>query len=783
MNDKSKQTLRLLPIAAALLLLYTNAYSETSPEVLELTTPSSSIGVGMGAVNSGSNTKRFFQYSGLSSNTFILQDIEINKRDEATGMWTTISAKNIGLETREVNFSQQKQGTWKYAIDYNEIVRFDPYIIHTGMTGVGTATPTINLIATPSMPAAWEASNGLAASNGVQGNDVEMKLKRTAYGLSGDLWITPELQAEVAFKSSVKKGARMFGRVGMASSDMKNNPDATGASVNGNWAVLLMPEPINSNTTTLEGHLNFNRDKLALSLGYYGSYYVNQYGSLQGNVPGTLNRGALWSNCATVGCSTVQQLASAPVALPPDNQSHQYYLSGNYVFANATHSNFKLSYTSSSQNESFAAMGLTPASSAPGSLGGLVSTTLAQVGMTMRPLKELSMNASLRYENRDDQTPVFVYNTSGVANNALNGTTNWASGSQTRTTMKLDGIYRLQGGYSAMLGLDWERKAIPLPPANTALFSKQIFFRPVLTEIGIKSELRKGISETVNGALGVEFKQRRGKSTDWVTTSGTLGNTLVAFDPTAAAVPGNAGGNYVLPDMYMDRDRTKLRGNVDWEASPTLSTQMAVEHAQDNFLRAFPTSITPAQVAPVEAGARKIISDSVSFDSTYIINDDWKLNGFWTRSYSRWNVNKANFGDDTKNAADTLGMSIGGNASSDWVVALDIIATRDKTSFKNIVAAGNFGVAGNIAGWAGQASPGNYLPAIHYRTDKVNLRGKYALDKVSDVLLALSYQHFKTDDWQWGYNGVPFLYSDNTTVSQPASQALKYLSASYLLRF
>jgi hypothetical protein len=128
-------------------------------------------------------------------------------------------------------------------------------------------------------------------------------------------------------------------------------------------------------------------------------------------------------------------------------------------------------------------------------------------------------------------------------------------------------------------------------------------------------------------------------------------------------------------------------------------------------------------------------------------------------------------------------MSLSGQASSDWMVGLDIISTRDKTTFNNIVAAGSYGTAGNIAGWDGQSLPGNYLPVIHYRTDKLNLRGKYILNKSSDVLLGMVYQHFRTDDWQWGYNGVPFIYSDNTTVSQPTTQSLKYLSASYLLRF
>lgn len=784
MNKNFKNEFRLLPVAAAILLIWGNAYAEISPEVMALTTPESFVGIGVGKVTSGSNTKRFSQFTGLSNSTSILQDLEIVKRDDAAGLWTTVSARNIGLETRELNFSQKKQGLWKYAIDYNEIVRLDPYVIHTGMTGVGTTRPTINLIETPSMPAAWATENGLAASNGVPGSDLELKLKRTAYGLSGDRWITPELQVEIVFRNEDKKGARMFGRVGMPSyKDMRNNPDATGASANGGWAILLTPEPIDSNTRTIEGKLNFGRDKLALSVGYYGSFYVNQFGSMSPNVPGTLNRGTLWTNCATVGCSTVQQLVSAPVALPPDNQSHQYFLSGNYAFSDTTRSNFKLAYTTSIQNESFAAMGLTPSASAPGSLGGVVNTTLLQFGLTMRPLKELTLNTSLRHEDRADKTPIYVYNTSGVANNALNGTTNWSSGSQTRTTLKVDGIYRLPEGYSAMFGVDWERKKTPLPPANTSLFSRQIFFRSALTETGIRAELRKAISMSAIGALGFEYKQRRGDDNGWVTTSGTVGNALVGFDPAAPAVVSDAGGNYVLPDMYMDRNRTKLRGNVDWEATEKLVVQAVVEHAQDKYLRAFPASITPAQVVPIDAGARNITSESVSLDSTYQITDDWKVNGYWTHSYNRWNVNKANLGDDTRNTGDTLGLGVSGKASTHWTVGLDILSAHDKTTFNNVVANGNVGGAGNIAGSPAQPLPGNYLPSITYQTDKVNLRGKYALDKASDMLLRLTFQHFKTDDWQWGYNGVPFLYSDNTTVSQPMSQSLRFISATYVLRF
>ncbi len=776
MSKDTNRTFRLLPIAAAILLAYGPAYGEED-DVTQMITPDSSVTVGMAAGNKGNEAKRFSQYSGYNQNASLILDMEMNKRDKETGLWTTINARNLGLETRELSFSQNKQGDWKYQLDYNEIVRRDPYVIHTGMTGVGTTTPTINLIATPAMPAAWATANGLVASNGVAGSDVELKLKRTALGVSGNKWLTPEMQVEVSFRNEQKQGARMFGRAGLDSSDMKLRPNNVGTSANGGWAVLLTPEPIDSVTRQLETKLNYFKDSLAVTGGYYGSFYVNNNGSLSPIAPASLNRGLLWTNCALAGCSTVQQLASSAVALPPDNQAHQLYLSGNYAFSETTRSNFKVSYTHATQNENFVAMGLVPAVGAPGSLGGVVDTKLAQVGLSMQPLKALSVNASLRYEDRADKTPVYVYNTNGITGNALNNTTNWPSGSQTRTTAKLDGIYRLDSGYSISLGGDWERKATPLPPANTALFANQVLFRPVLNEYGVHTEVRKALSETVNGALGLEYKERKGDDNAWVTTSGTTAlvppNALVAFNPASAA------GNRVLPQMYMDKIRTKVRGNLEWEATEALSLQAVIEHAQDQFQRAAPIV---AQIVPVIAGARTVVNDSLTLDSSYMVNDVWRSNAYVTRSYNRWSVNKVNLGDDTKSTEDSLGVSITGKLTSSISVGVDVSATHEQTTFKNVVATGGTTTAqGNIPGFG--VIPGNYLPNINYRTKKLNLHGKYAIDKISDIQMAFIFQQFKTDDWQWGYNGVPFLYSDNTTVSQPMTQNMRFIGASYILRF
>jgi MtrB/PioB family decaheme-associated outer membrane protein len=766
MSKITSKQFNLAPVAAVVLLTFGSAYAQVSPEVKEQTTPESVISVGVGAISSERDAARFGQYTGFNKYGALLLDIELIKRDDLEGLWTTLTGRNLGLESRELSFSQQKQGSWKYTVDYNEMVRYDPYVITTGMTGIGTANPTVNLIQRPNgISPAWATANGFTASNGVPGHEEQLKLKRTAVGLSGDVWINSGLQMEVNFRNEQKQGARMFGRVGIDSSDMQLRPNAVGASANGGWAVLLTPEPIDAVTKAIEAKLNYNRGDLSLSGGYYGSFYTNNFGSLSPNVPGTLNRGVLWTNCATAGCSTIPQLAAAPVALPPDNQAHQLYLSGTYAFSQATRANFKVAYTHATQDESFVGTGLTPSVNAPASLGGVVDTTLMQAGLTMRATKDLSVNANVRYEDRADKTPSYAYNTNGVAGSALNNTINWASGSQTRTTAKVDGIYRLPSGYSATVGMDWENKKTPLPPANSSIFTNQVVFRSATDETGIHAVLRKIMSESLNGSVGYEIKQRRGSSSDWY-TGGAGGAAPLNVNP--------ATSNFVLSDLYMDRDRTRVRGSLDWSATDSFALQAVLEHGHDFYYREGPY---PVGAFGEIAGARVISSDALTLDASYKLSEDWRVNGFWTHSENRWKVNKASLADDTQNYTETFGLTMRGKVTSRLGVGLDFLMTNDKTSFQNMPA------AGNIAGYAGQTQPGNFLPDINYNNKKVNLYGMYDLDKKSAIRVNVVYQEFTTDDWQWGYAGVPYVYSDNTTVSANLNQTMTFVGVSYIYKF
>ena len=148
------RTLKTLPgfslniVALALLSAFGSAYAEE--DVAALARPDSSVSVGAAGVTNSSKDRSFFgQYSGLRrEDGYLLLDLDFIKRDDATGTWTTLQGRDLGLETREIRFGQQKQGDWKYSFEYNEMVRHDPRTINSSLVGAGSNAPVVSRLAT-----------------------------------------------------------------------------------------------------------------------------------------------------------------------------------------------------------------------------------------------------------------------------------------------------------------------------------------------------------------------------------------------------------------------------------------------------------------------------------------------------------------------------------------------------------------------------------------------------------------------------------------------------------
>jgi MtrB/PioB family decaheme-associated outer membrane protein len=741
-------------IAVALAPVFSLAHAADEADTAQLTKPDiAAVSVGAGAVSGdGKSRSLFTQYNGLRKNDlYLLLDWDFIRRDDATGMWTIFEGRDLGLDTREVRFLQQRQGDWKYYGEYSELVRFYPRTINTSLEGAGTTTPTVSLLPAPGT-----------------GSDLDLNTKRKGVSLGGEKWIAPNLMFEATFKNEDKDGARIFGRGFTCPSGAAPTPVCTALAAGANqWALLLLPEPINSTTRQFEAKLNYIGDKFALTAGYYGSFYNNDNGSLNPTVVGNLNNplgrpmGVDGSVPLTAGLRNILQL---PVALPPDNQAHQFYLSGNYAFTPTTRATFKLAYTHATQKDDFAGNGFTDAPAGVNNYGGVVNTTLAQFGLTARPLPKLSLNANLRYEDRKDESPLALYNIEG-ANRFTNGTY-----SLKKTSGKLEGTYQLPANFRGTLGVDYEAldrgqfsspECIDLGDGDCRGDSIAGIsgLRAKTDETSYRAELRRAMSDTFSGAISYVHGKRDGSS--WLKP-----NALPDTGTTPVSDDAIFNRTAIFPMIFMDRTRDKVKVSADWSPMDRLSLQFMLEEGKDKYS------------APTTKGLRDTVVRLYSVDASYAVSEAWKLRAYYTYSEQTIHVSHSTgYIADLKDRNNTAGIGIVGKLTGRIDVGADLLYMNDRNIYAQT--ADELASATNVAFLAQSGG----LPDVTFRDLRLTLFAKYALQKNGDIRVDLVHDRQRLNEWTWGFNGVPFLYSDNTTVSLNPTQNVTFISVRYIYKW
>jgi MtrB/PioB family decaheme-associated outer membrane protein len=446
-------------LAAALLLAFGGAWAQEanpSPDEIrkDLYTPDSRISVGVGY--QASDNRRFGQYRNLSDEgAYGLLDLDLVKRDDATGTWLKLKGRNLGLDGREMRFDHERQGDWSYFIQNNQMSRSEPLIVKTGLQGIGTGQQTVNKDAPK--------------------RDVNLKVDHDIYAVGVRKFVGNGVDIRVSAKQDEKKGDRMYGR-------------GTGTTME------FLTEPIDHVTRQWEVVAGYADRKLQLSGGYSGSAYENKMPVLK-----------------VVG-GDAALAAFNQLALPLSNSAHQLHLAGGYNWSDSTRSSFKLSRSVAYQNETFdpAFTSVRPNDS----LNGKVATTLAFADLTMRPMDRLDVTGILRYENRDDQTPTDVsYLTPANAAALLSATGFYKPRQLTQLKGTLEAGYRLDGGYRLVGSLEQEDMnrnrigtTLGIPPVV------KIGFPENTTETTERIEIKRTMSETLNGGLALIHSDRSGST-------------------------------------------------------------------------------------------------------------------------------------------------------------------------------------------------------------------------------------------------------------------------------
>lgn len=192
MNAHARPVFPLTAIAAALLAGFGPVLAAESEEVARLTRPQSTIEFGLGYADS--DGRRFGQYTGINEGGgYGLLDLNLVRRDDATGTWLRFTGRNLGLDNRELRFEHERQGNWRYFVDFSQTPRFEPYIVNSVVTGIGSPNLTLPVVLTT-------------------GANVDLKTKREAIGLGFDKLLPGNLNLQVRFRNEEKNGARISGR-------------------------------------------------------------------------------------------------------------------------------------------------------------------------------------------------------------------------------------------------------------------------------------------------------------------------------------------------------------------------------------------------------------------------------------------------------------------------------------------------------------------------------------------------------------------------------------------
>ncbi len=667
MNRHTGFVFRLTATAAAV-LAGVGAYAAEGDEITALTKPESNIEFGLGYVNK--DGPRFGQYSGLNEKgSYGLLSGSLIKRDDATGTWLKLSGRNLGLESRELRFEHNRQGNWGYFIDYGVTPRFNPYTVNTGLSGIGTASQTIN---------------GTALRN------VELKTKREAVTLGFSKNLPAGWDVQVRFRNEEKDGARQWGQGG--------SPPP----------VNFLTDPINQTTRQLDAILGYTGEKLQLSGGYYGTLFENHNTVLN-----------------VLGLTAV----FPQMALPPGNQSHQLHLSGGYSFTPTTRGTFKLAYARATQNEAFF---VAPTRNTRSDLGGAVDTTLLQMGIVARPMPKLSLRANLRYEDRDDKTPLALYTTVG-ATSSLDGFNEPRS---IRTLAgKLEASYALPMSLRLTGGVDYDEKK-----RNTFRVAS-VSRRERTDETSYRVELRRSMSETLTGSLAYIHSDRDGSP---FLTTVRNDNTL--------------GSNLTAPIHLADRKRDKVRLLADWQATEQLSLQFRVDQSRDNY----------DQRAGSTLGAQKGEASGYSVDAAYAFSDKWQASAWISRDDTRYEQltrpNPNMWQAKLRNVGDSFGLGVRGKPLSRLAIGGDLSQSdmRDENRQQALT-----GTAAAM------------VPDFSAKLTKLNLFAKYAVNKNVDFRLNYIYDRFSTDDWTW----TNWTYSDGTRVLASPTQTVHFIGVMMNYRF
>lgn len=771
---RTSTLLRLLPMLCVLPACWpTVGCAQWIEDEESLTTPANTLEIGTGYQTQG--RYKAGEYDGLTTQG--LQPIgQLSLRggghyqSDDVSSWQ-IEAVNLGLRSQALSVDYGEQGSYRLRAEYDQLphARSDTFL--TPYQGVGSPQLTL--------PSAWPSpynSRPTTASNPATLTALDQTLHhsnletlRTRYSLKSDVELSPHWQFSAGFQREQKDGLQAMAM-------------AFGASP-GNALSVTIPQLVSTQTDTLNLGFQFSQERDFVSLRYSAAFFHNRQ-------PLTSVDSPLYVASAL----PVNHLLSAP-----DNQFHQIALEGAWQLAPRSRLTLHGSYGQMLQDQPFISVpGLT---GAPDSLHGKIAVSSFAARLHHQASQKLTLNASYRYEDRDNQTPSRSYALlasqfgsevgSGIASRKGSYTNDPYVNlpySKTSQTAALEAVYDLGRSRRGTLSYQQESLQRRCNVAGEASCVEVSHTR----EDTLRGEYRQSLSEDLAGRLSYSYGWRRGSDYQKLAENLELAGMRKYF--------------------LADRDRNKLRGQLDWSVSDPLHLTTSLDVNQDRYTHS-PYGLQDAK------------SWAWTLDGSYQWDEQFSMNLFYTLEQIRSTFRNSNGGTA---ATDSSGTTLANSSTTDLTVP-ELAGAQWTGDLRDTVHTFGAGIqrkglwSGKLelnADWVwssaltrylirgGACSGASYpqnatqtqlntwlanctltanapsaLPDVLSRNSELRLQGKYHLDRYSAIRMMYRYRFLSSVDY--AYDSLNQSLNSKLLLNgeQSPYYSTHYLGMSYLYQF
>jgi MtrB/PioB family decaheme-associated outer membrane protein len=609
----------------------------------------------------------------------------------------------------------------------------------------------------------------------------------------------------------------------------KNGTQALGAPIVAARSVIL-PNPISQSTDQINASMKYTGDKGFSQFAYYGSLFHN-------NVDGVN-----FQNPFAPGQPAFGRMSSMP-----DNQFHQFSLTGGYNFSPATKLVTNGSYARNWQSQDFLPYntsanggGLLPASN----LNGDVETKAANLKLTHRVSQDLNFAAGYKFDERENHTHVNQYVFTDVDTQASNATVNFRSNtpySKRINQGNLDASYSFAQGHWLKAGYEIQNIdrwcngtwVSCVDTGTTTENTGRLDYRGTLfdklnSRVGYSYSHRTADNFNQDNAAWASFPASNAALYERIAATGLpawgpflpWANTPTALFPNNnPATTGNSANNAMDINGLgrfntSNRNRQKVNSYVDYQVTNKLSMGLGGDFRYDDY----PNS---------NFGLQSSRNWGINLDSSYAFNEDTSAQLFYSYQDILSKSSGMSYGTNSNSSTVPIGTPpvqtpasiVGGCVPT--VQAMNNTARTDpcRNWFTNMSdnintvglgvkhkgflngkldINGDFlysfartliGVTGGqyslpTGGTTYYFTPAANMPAVKTETFQFKLDTKYIINKPSAVHLTYMYQHLFSSDYI--YTGMQQTGTPTgvmPTLEQAPTYSIHAVGLSYIYNF